>query len=91
MATPPVGAGLPAIAVVNLPHDRQIERWPGSLEVDKQAYRWQASSHRYSFQAGSRTMAKPPVGAGLPAMKTPPCLQRTRRPQYPCTPRWLLA
>jgi hypothetical protein len=68
MTTPPVGAGLPAIAVVNLPHDRQIERWPGSLEVDKQAHRWQASSHRYPSQAGCRTMATLPVGAGLPAI-----------------------
>ena len=37
--------------------------------VTEQAYRWQASSHRHLFQAGSSVMVQPSVGAGLPAMQ----------------------
>jgi hypothetical protein len=37
MVTLPVGAGLPAIAVVTPTHGRQVERWPVSPEVDEQA------------------------------------------------------
>gem|GEM_PF-6100535 len=36
-----------------------------ALKWMNRPYRWQASSHRYSFQAGSPMPAKPPVGDSM--------------------------
>ncbi len=70
---PPVGAGLPAIAVVTPIHSRQAERWPVSPEVDEQALSLASQLPQVPISSRQSHDGKAAcVGAGLPAIASGP-------------------